>query len=402
MLQTYAGTILVVDDNPTNLKLLLDVLGGDKFQVKIAKSGEEALKKLEYSLPDIILLDIQMPGMDGFETCKYIQANPTTNTIPIIFMTSQDSVMSKVKGLQMGAVDYITKPFHQEEVIARIDVHLRLHRTQLQLLQAAKQLAVGQLAAGVAHEINNPINFIYGNLRHMEGYIGSLLELIEHYEQQQDRFSIQRFQDEVNLNFVRQDIPKLLSSMSHGAERIRNLVRSLHNFSRFNESEWKQVDISEGLDNTLVLLSDRLRPITAEAPGIKIIRDYQVVPQALCYPALVNEALMHLMLNAIEALERKILGAVSAFAPELLIRTNVSEDQQHILIHIQDNGTGIDYGVQQRMFEQFYTTKKIGQGMGLGLAIAQQIVEQRHRGKLTYESALGEGSCFTVHLPMGQ
>ncbi|NEO87944.1 MAG: hybrid sensor histidine kinase/response regulator [Spirulina sp. SIO3F2] len=409
--QTHVGDVLVVDDNPTNLKVLLNVLESEKLRVKIAKSGEDALKKLQRSLPDVILLDIQMPGgIDGFETCRQIKANPTTESIPVIFMTALHELENKVQGLKLGAVDYITKPFQQEEVVARIDVHLRLRKAQLQLLQASRQAAVGQLAAGIAHEINNPVNFIYGNLQHTQDYIEYLFKVIESYENIDGQVPEAQLEhkvdgDELSLEFIRQDVPQMLQSMLNGTQRIRSLVLSLQNFSRLNESEWKMTQVSEGIESSLVLLSDRLRPQTSTIPEIQVIKNYASIPLVSGYPALLNEAIMHLMLNAIDALEAKLIqpeAIASSFQPQLTLTTQLSSDEQSVLITVQDNGVGIPLSVQTQMFDQFYTTKGQGQGIGLGLPICQQIVEQKHQGKLTYHSEPGVGSQFTIQLPCGK
>lgn len=399
--QLYSGSVLVVDDNPTNLKVLLNVLEDEQLRVRIAKSGEDALQKLQRSLPDVILLDVQMPGIDGFETCRQIKANPATEPIPVIFMTALNAVESKVQGLKIGAVDYITKPFQQEEVLARIDVHLRLRKTQLQLLQTSRQAAIGQLAAGVAHEINNPISFIYGNLKHTQDYVTQLLEVIAAYEEQGQFASLETDDDELDLDFIRQDIPELMQSMLNGTQRIKELVGSLQNFSRLNEAEWKTAQVTDGIESGLVLLSDRLRPQTSTVPEIQIIKDYALAPLIPCYPALLNEALMHLMINGIESLEAKLIqvGNALSFQPQLTLTTHINIEQNILLITVQDNGIGIPLPVQEQMFDQFFTTKKQGQSMGLGLPICRQIIEQKHQGKLTYASQPGVGSRFTIQLP---
>lgn len=198
-------TILVVDDTPTNIQVLFDLLDVSGYRVAIAKSGESALKRMQNSLPDLILLDVMMPGIDGFETCRQLKASAATRDIPVIFMTALSDTVDKVKGLKLGAVDYITKPIQHEEVLARIDVHLQLRhlqqnleaqvaartteltdaletlqQAQLQLVQSEKMSSLGQLVAGIAHEINNPINFIYGNLKPASGYVDDLLELLRY------------------------------------------------------------------------------------------------------------------------------------------------------------------------------------------------------------------------------
>ena len=182
-----------------------------------------------------------MPGMDGFETCRHLKSNQKTKDIPVIFMTALSETVEKVKGLHLGAVDYITKPIEHEEVLARINVHLELRRMQLKLVQEEKMSSLGQLVAGIAHEINNPVNFISGNLIYAQKYIEAVLKLIELYEIYTPKTirEIQEFSNLIELDFIKEDLPKLLLSMSVGSSRIEEIVRSLRIFSRFDEAEIK-------------------------------------------------------------------------------------------------------------------------------------------------------------------
>ena len=400
--------ILVVDDNPANIKVLFDLLKESCFRVFVAKSGESALEKIEEAPPDLILLDVLMPGMDGYETCHRLKENPKTKDIPVIFMTALAEVADKVKGLKLGAIDYITKPIEHDEALARINVHLELRRTQLRLVQEEKMYSLGQLVAGIAHEINNPVSFIYGNVSHAREYVEGLLKLLKIYEAvtPADIPEIQACAKEIDLEFLKQDLPKIISSMEIGANRIMEIVRSLQIFSRSDEAERKAVDVHRGIDSTLMLLSSRIKE-RGDCPAIEVVKDYGELPAFECYPGPLNQVFMNLLANAIDAVEEKIEGLrdekiiqASGFIPKITIRTGVNKEDSNLVIQIADNGAGIPENIQQKIFEQFFTTKAVGKGTGLGLAIVYQIVVGKHGGNITYQSQVGEGTEFTVTLPL--
>ncbi|MGI2908446.1 sensor histidine kinase [Tolypothrix sp. VBCCA 56010] len=396
MLTTQQDTILIVDDIPTNIKVLLDFLHYSNFSVSVAKNGESAINKAQEELPQLILLDVMMPGIDGFETCRRLKANPKTKDIPVIFMTALSDVVDKVKGLQVGAVDYITKPFQHEEVLARINVHLELRKTQLKLVQQEKMSSLGQLVAGVAHEINNPVNFIEGNLHYATQYIEQLLKLLHLYEVYTcDSIpEIQDYSQKIELDFIKQDLCKLLSSMTVGTERIQEIVRSLRIFSRLDEAERKSVNLHDGIDSTLMILSSRLKQ-TQKHPEIEVVKEYANLPLVECYAGLINQVFMNILANAIDAIQSFVKEK-----GQIRITTEVTADEKSVLIRIADNGVGISEDVKQKIFDQFFTTKPVGNGTGLGLAIAYSIVVEKHGGSLTCHSKLKEGTEFIITLPL--
>ncbi|MBD2742981.1 ATPase [Coleofasciculus sp. FACHB-1120] len=280
-----------------------------------------------------------------------------------------------------------------------------LQRTQAQLIQTEKMSGLGQIVAGIAHEINNSVSFIYGNLTHASEYAYDLLHLlhlfIQHYPQ--PVLEIQEEMEAIDLDFLRTDLPKLLSSMQLGAERISEIVLSLRNFSRLDEAEVKCVDIHEGIDNTLLFMQNRLKG-RGMRPDIVVRKDYSALPFVECNAGQLNQAFMNIFCNAIEALEKEIShrqGNTHHSLPTIRIRTEVGDNNQ-VLIRIADNGIGMTSEVQQRLFDPFFTTKPIGKGTGLGLSISYQIVVEKHSGQLTYTSETGKGTEFLIAIPIRQ
>jgi signal transduction histidine kinase len=287
-----------------------------------------------------------------------------------------------------------------------------LRKTQTQLIQTEKMSSLGQLVAGIAHEINNPINFIYGNLRHTNDYTQDLLKLIYLYQEFCPNTSqeIENQIEDMDLDFLRQDLPKLLSSMQVGADRIRQIVLSLRNFSRLDEAEMKPVNIEEGIESTLLILQHRLHKKVDSAPRIRVIREYAELPEVECFAGQLNQVFMNILSNAIDALEESLVSARwsldasnSDFAktPTITIRTQLTASGW-IQICIADNGPGMTEEVRRRLFDPFFTTKPVGSGTGLGLSISYQIVVDKHGGSLTCISAPGQGAEFVIEIPLQQ
>jgi PAS domain S-box-containing protein len=273
-----------------------------------------------------------------------------------------------------------------------------LRRTQTQMVQNEKMSSLGQLVAGIAHEINNPVNFIYGNLNHARTYAESLLSLIQLYQNHYPTpvAEINTEIDEIDLDFVMEDLPKLLNSMRVGAERIQEIVRSLRNFSRMDESDRKSVNIHEGIDSTLLILQNRLKP-RSDYPGIAITKEYADLPSIECYPGELNQVFMNILANAIDALEETTME----HPPTITIRTEQPASDR-IRIAIADNGPGMTEAQRRRLFDPFYTTKPVGKGTGLGLSISYQVVVDRHGGQLSCISTPGQGAEFHIEIPISQ
>ncbi|WP_408019794.1 MHYT domain-containing protein [Scytonema tolypothrichoides] len=273
-----------------------------------------------------------------------------------------------------------------------------LKQAEAQLIQNEKMVALGQLVAGIAHEINNPIGFIFGNLEYTNQYLQDLLHLIRLYHQEYPH-SIYKFNEifkELDLDLVSQDLESSMISMQRGVQRIWQLVLSLRNFSRLDESKIKPVNIHEGIDSTLLLLQHRLRATTFR-PEITVLAKYGQLPFVTCYPSLLNQVFMHLLNNAIDALDER--SNKEDFLPKICIYTEITETHT-VKIRIVDNGCGISDAVKSRLFDPFFTSKAVGKGMGLGLAISYQIIVQQHQGKLTYYSVPRQRTEFVIEIPL--
>ena len=277
-----------------------------------------------------------------------------------------------------------------------------LQRTQVQMVQSEKMSALGQMVAGVAHEINNPVNFIHGNLTYVQEYAHNLLGFVQLYQNYypDPAPEIQAEAEDIDIEFIQTDLPKVLDSMKLGTDRIRQIVLSLRNFSRMDEADFKAVDIHEGIDSTLLILQHRLKD-KAERPAIQVIRDYGNLPLIQCYPGQINQAFMNILANAIDALEEANVKRTYQELkenPNLITIRTAMIDSKWVKIAISDNGTGMSESVQKRLFDPFFTTKSVGKGTGLGLAISYQIVTEKHGGKLDCFSIPGEGTEFVIQI----
>lgn len=454
LISTSHPDILVVDDNPENLRLLAKMLGDAGYKIRKAINGNLALKAVEGAKPDLILLDINMPEMNGYTVCERLKASPDSADIPVIFISALDEVIDKVKAFEVGGVDYITKPFELQEMLVRVKNHLTLYwqkkqlteqkkqleltlgelqRTQAQLIQAEKMSSLGRMVAGVAHELNNPVSFIYGNIDLARSYFQNLLRLVKTYQHTCSPTppELQELASEIELDFLVEDWSKLMDSMQVGAERIRQIVLSLKNFARLDEKELKLVDIHEGIDSALLLLQHQLKSVGVNGverdsvlrPEIQVIKNYGQLPKVTCYASQLNQVFMNLLSNAIDALEdvhsswftvhdssclepssKAQPSMNNESLPTLVICTEFRPGKvlnySTVIIRIADNGIGINENLQKRIFDPFFTTKPVGSGMGLGLSISYHIVVEKHKGKISCVSTPGKGTEFIVEIPI--
>ncbi|NJN72735.1 MAG: sensor histidine kinase [Limnothrix sp. RL_2_0] len=280
-----------------------------------------------------------------------------------------------------------------------------LRQTQTHLIQAEKMSSLGQLVAGIAHEINNPINFIYGNISYLKEYIQSLITFIRLFKQYYPEpiAELEEITEEVDLDFVQTDLPKVIDSINIGTNRIRNLVISLRNFSRMDEAEFKAVDIHEGLESTLLILQHRLKANNT-MPEIGVVKHYGTLPLVDCFPAQLNQVFMNILANAIDALEDATNHRQSVNNKELpkISITTTHPELNWVKISIHDNGLGIPNAIQEKILDPFFTTKEIGKGTGIGMSISHQILVEKHGGKLDFNSSTDKGTEFILQIPIKQ
>jgi signal transduction histidine kinase len=276
-----------------------------------------------------------------------------------------------------------------------------LKRTQAQLIQSEKMSSLGRMVAGIAHELNNPVSFIYGNLTPTREYFQDLNRLIELYQQTYPNSTaeIQQFIKEIDLEFLLDDWQQLVNSMQVGTERIEQIVLSLKNFSRLDESELKLVDIHEGIDNTLLILQHQLKA-QRNRPAIQLIKNYSQLPLVACYASQLNQVFMNLLDNAINALESQPEPRIITISTSILTKEYPIPNSQFAVIRIADNGLGMSEDVRQQIFDPFFTTKPVGSGTGLGLSISHQIVVEKHLGYISCVSASGQGTEMIVEIPV--
>lgn len=433
-----ATRVLVVDDQPIIIESIRRLLASESdIEIHTCSDPTLALATAAELEPSLILQDLVMPDVDGLMLVKFFRAHPKTKDIPIIVLSSKEDAKIKASAFSVGANDYLVKLPDPVELIARMRYHAtayqnllkrdeaeqtlaynkelerrveerttelqqalnNLKQAQAKLIHTEKMNSMGQLVAGIAHEVNNPINFIYGNLNYMNGYVQDLLEMIQLYQNYCPKPSeeIAEKLEELDLEFTSADLLQSFVSLRSGAKRIRNLVLSLRNFSRFDEAEVKPVNVHEGIESTLAMLSSKLRDISVE-------KQFSQLPQVECYASQLNQTFMHIIQNAIEALARdKKTASTSALenapSPKITISTEAI-DSHRVGISIADNGPGIAPDIQERIFDPFFTTKEVGGGAGLGLSISHQIVTVQHCGSLSCHPVLGEGTKFVIELPV--
>lgn len=434
---------------PLNQKLLnLEILRIDDVETMGDSIFQSFIRS--FSCTSVLSLPMQTPsGTIGVINCIHTQqARPWTDWELELLQAVKAQLLIAIKQAELYAASRRSTQEAQEKATQLQQTLHELQRTQAQLIQSEKMSSLGQLVAGVAHEINNPVNFIYGNLIHAQGYFQELLGLLSLYRAAYPHppGMIQDYIEAIDLDFLMTDLTQLQESMKIGAERIREIVRSLRTFSRLDESESKQVDIHSGIESTLMILQNRLKGKLG-CPAICVIKEYGNLPLVECYPGQLNQVFMNLLTNAIDAVEEKSRSqssqahgtqeeAVTHALPTITITTGIVEERRegerdtgcssangfplplpsfrnlrsaihspsisptHIFICIADNGMGMTQKTQQQLFDPFFTTKAVGKGTGLGLAISYQIIVEKHGGDLRCNSAPGQGAEFVIEIPI--
>jgi PAS domain S-box-containing protein len=435
---------------PLNQKLLnLEILRIDDVETISDPIFQSFIRS--FSCTSVLSLPMQTPsGTIGVINCIHTQeARPWTDWELELLQAVKAQLLIAIKQAELYAASRRSTQEAQEKATQLQQTLHKLQHTQAQLIQSEKMSSLGQLVAGVAHEINNPVNFIYGNLIHSQGYFQELLGLVSLYRAAYPNppGMIQDYMEAIDLDFLMTDLTQLQESMKIGAERIREIVRSLRTFSRLDESESKQVDIHSGIESTLMILQNRLKGKPGY-PAISVIKEYGNLPLVECYPGQLNQVFMNLLTNAIDAVEEKGRSqssqahttpeeAVTHPPPTITITTGILEEERregegdtacspancfpspltssrnlsssvhsptisptHVFIRIADNGIGMTQKTQQQLFDPFFTTKAVGKGTGLGLAISYQIIVEKHGGYLRSNSAPGQGAEFVIEIPI--
>lgn len=385
--QIEKQTILIVDDTPEYIHVLDRILKND-FKIKAALDGEKALKIASgENPPDLILLDIMIPGMDGYEVCRRLKQNKASQAIPVIFVTGKTDFEDELKGFNLGAVDYITKPFEPAVVKARVrtQVELKMHRDHMealaearaqQLVHAERLSTLGMLSAGVAHEINNPLMFISGNADiikiDLEDLQTALARALEQSNPQKQ-----------TIDAIILECKESLLEMMEGAKRITSLVQNIKMLSRRDDQAKANIDLSRCIENAMNLCQFGLKRIGVHLDVASNL------PPVTGYIQQIEQVLINLLNNAVDALETVTL-------PE--IRLEVKACDGNIRICLADNGPGINEDNLSAIWEAFYTTKAVGKGTGLGLSISKGIIED-HGGRIWAQNLTPQGACFIIELP---
>ncbi len=387
----HSGTlprILIVDDEHLVIRMLNKGLK-NRYDLQFASKGNDALASVMVDLPDLILLDVGLPDMDGYEVCRRLQENPLSRDIPVIFLTGHDEHQDILRGFQAGGRDYVLKYATVLELMARIDTHLELHRQKVALkdaleqnrMQHEKMSSLGLLMAGVAHEINTPMGYVSANLEILARYFDQLVggEKIRQGEGE----SKHPTGDSGRMEYLAADVVDLINESLEGVRRVIKITRELKNFSRMDAPELKPVILSDCLESALVICSNELKCVAT------IRKEYEPLPEVPCHPGQLSQVFLNLLLNAGQALEP--MG-------EIVLRS--WSDDAFVYASVSDTGPGIPRELQERIFEPFYTTKERGKGTGLGLSISHDIIA-KHHGELLVTSTPELGTTFTVKLSRG-
>lgn len=424
------ATILIIDEDVQTLGTLQTILQAQGYIIVTANLEKLAFAGVENLHPHLILYTWMSENVDGLSTIKHLKTQSDLTSAFYLLLTQPELLKSQFSRLEPQIDDWIFAPIDPDELNRRVSRGLKKNQSyspqsyssvpQLQqalsdlnlarerLIKSEKFSTLGQMISGITHEINNPVSVVKGNVSHAADYTQDLIDLIELYGEEYSDPSpvIQERIEEIDLEFLFEDLPQVIESMKSGAERIRQLVESLRNIYRVDDSEEKFVDLHRVLDDIILILQSQLKGKKGRA--ITLVKDYGKLPEVKCYPGQLNQVFMNLLNNAIDALENRRVET-SSEEPTIWIKTEVasSDHSNHpttpqVIIRIKDNGTGIPENIKNKIFEPFFSTKPLGTATGFGLNICDQIVVETHQGQLQCISQPGEGTEIIISLPLTQ
>ena len=416
--------VLVVDDTPDIASLMAKSIEVAGYDVSVAGDGQRGLQAAKANLPDVILLDIMMPRMSGLEVLCCLKEDPALRDIPVILVTAKSDDRDVIVGLNAGAHDYVTKPFRKEILAARVrsavrvkqshDALLQLNkqlcaevaereRVQFELAQAKKLESIGHLAAGIAHEINTPAQYVGDNIRFLKdvfadmntllGRFDSLLQAAKQYTLTDELLAeVEAAVHEADVDFLTGEVPKAIGQSLEGIDRVANIVRAMKEFSHPGNGHKQAIDLNRTVQSTLTVSRNEWKYVA------DLVTDFaEDLPLVTCLPGDLNQAILNLVVNAAQAIA-DVVGDGASGKGTLTIRTRRDGDWAEI--RIEDTGTGIPESFRDNVFNHFFTTKEVGKGTGQGLTIARSIVVEKHGGTLTFETEVGRGTSFIIRLPI--
>jgi signal transduction histidine kinase len=391
--------VLIADDDPVSRYLLQNILQSAGHQVTAAADGGEAWRLFEAGDFPLVFTDWMMPELDGIDLVRRIRASTRPHYVYTILVTARSHKDDVVAGMEAGADDFVTKPFDRDELRVRcrqgeriLGLEKTLRETQSALCQSEKLASVGQLAAGVAHEINNPLAYVLNNLAVLRQDVPALLAVLDRYQFGREALAgaapelaaeIARVEEEADLPYLRDNLERLVVKSLEGLQRVRQIVRNLRDFARLDEAELKEVDLNAGLESTLEMIGHEVKK-----KALTLQREYGTLPPVPCHPGKVNQVFLNLLVNAVQACRE---------GGRITVRSRV--EAAEVAVEVEDTGCGIAPEHRRRLFEPFFTTKPLGEGTGLGLSLSYGIVRE-HGGRIEVESEVGRGTLFRVRLPV--
>jgi len=407
--------LLIVDDTLQNIQVLGTILREQHYQLNVAQDGQKALDMVAKVLPDLILLDVMMPEMDGYEACRRLKADPTTAHIPVIFLTAKTETEDVVKGFELGAIDYVTKPFNSTELLKRVETHLELsllrsslaeqveEKTQ-QLLQAQKMESMGQLAAGIAHEVNTPMQYINNNSDFLQQAFAEIDDVLnktvavctQAEDGQVDDAMLRTAREaleEADLEYVQGEAIKSIDKIQEGVRRVVEIVAGMRELAHSGNRKKSSADLNHLIHSATNVCRNEWKYVSDLA--LELDDD---LPAITCLPSEISQCIVNLVVNAGHA----IADATPSGDDKGLITVKTKLEEETVEIRISDTGGGIPAEVQPKIFEFLFTTKEFGRGTGQGLSLVQRVICDHHGGEISFQTEAGKGTTFTIVIPIAQ